>query len=937
MSLVHLLTGESMPKPDPETHLLTEELTQQGVEHRVLPWTDPGVGVDADLVVVRTPWDYIHRCEEFLDVCGAARVPVLNPPDVLAWNSHKGYLVELAAAGVPVVPTRLVRAGAEASLQDGESEVAVVVKPAVSSGSRGAGRFEPGDPEAAAHLAALVADRDALVQPYVASVAEGGERSLIFFGGRFSHAVDKVPAAGDYRVQEMYGGRYRAHTPTARRAAGGAAGSGRRAGLGAALRARGPGRGAGRAAGHGARADRAGAVPGLRRRGAAHAGRAHRGRDSLHELMSFRGRLGLFFAIIVIVPLVAVGAVLWSLVAASEDGKADARIATGLRVAATEFRAAQRRATPQLRRIGGDRELAAALARGDRAAAARRLRRLTRADTGVVSAVLRPRAGGPVTVARAPAVAYARGRLHSARGRPLGTLAVSTTPAGSLAAGVARRTGVQMVLLRAGRRLAASDSAPPGTPRSGDFEAGGGDYRGRRQEVGQDAGQTVLVAALVARGPIDGRVGDRRKLIAGILLAFLLLALVSAGFLARALQSQIDQFLKAARRLAGGDFDHPVPVVGDDQFAQLGREFNSMSDQVRVQLEEVERRRRQAERTIRRVGTAFASGLDSQAVIDLTVQTAVEACGAEVGFGEPVDHHVFSAVTDGAPTEAHQAARRAAERAAMAVVAEAGREPIDLSGTGQEIDQQAPQAVVVDEVHALAQPVRARLESGGQSEFVGVISVVRQTLPFTSQDAEQLEYLAGQAAISFENAALHQTVQEQALTDELTGLSNVREMQRSLDRELERGQRFDAPVSFVILDLDDFKLVNDTFGHQQGDQVLIEVSRVLRRVSRDIDDPARYGGEELAVVLAQTDIDGALRAAERMRSGIAELKIVRVDGSPEPISVTASFGVASVMAGAEDKRSLIAAADAALYRAKRNGKNRVERAQPAEPTLSADR
>ena len=215
MSTVHLLTGESMPKPDPETHLLTAELDRQGIGHRVLPWTDPEVGAGADLVVVRTPWDYIHRCGEFLDVCRGVAAPVLNQPEVLAWNSHKGYLVELAAAGVPVVPTRLVRAGGEAALADGEHEAALVVKPAVSSGSRGAGRFEAGDPGAAAHLAELVAGGDALVQPYVASVAERGERSLIFFGGRFSHAVDKVPAAGDYRVQEMYGGTYREHDPTA--------------------------------------------------------------------------------------------------------------------------------------------------------------------------------------------------------------------------------------------------------------------------------------------------------------------------------------------------------------------------------------------------------------------------------------------------------------------------------------------------------------------------------------------------------------------------------------------------------------------------------------------------------------------------------------------------------------------------------------------------
>lgn len=211
MSVVHLLTGEAMPKPDTETHLLTAELERQGIEHRVLAWPDPEAGGGADLVVVRTPWDYVDRHEAFLAVCRGFAAPLLNPAAVLAWNSHKGYLVQLARAGVPVVPTRLVRAGDEAGLDGHE---ALVIKPAVSSGSRGARRFQAGDPDAAAHLDALVAGGDALVQPYLASVAETGERSLIYFGGEFSHAVDKLPAAGDYRTQEMYGGRYRSHVPS---------------------------------------------------------------------------------------------------------------------------------------------------------------------------------------------------------------------------------------------------------------------------------------------------------------------------------------------------------------------------------------------------------------------------------------------------------------------------------------------------------------------------------------------------------------------------------------------------------------------------------------------------------------------------------------------------------------------------------------------------
>ena len=150
-------------------------------------------------------------------------------------------------------------------------------------------------------------------------------------------------------------------------------------------------------------------------------------------------------------------------------------------------------------------------------------------------------------------------------------------------------------------------------------------------------------------------------------------------------------------------------------------------------------------------------------------------------------------------------------------------------------------------------------------------------------------------------------------------------MDRALDREFDRRRRFETPLGLVLLDIDDFKRVNDTYGHPQGDEVLVHIASVLRDLTRDIDEPIRMGGEEFAVVLPQTDLEGAAELAGRMRETVERLHIPRL-GTGADLRITASFGVAAVPASASDKTGLIAVADAALLRAKRAGKNRVERA-----------
>ena len=163
-------------------------------------------------------------------------------------------------------------------------------------------------------------------------------------------------------------------------------------------------------------------------------------------------------------------------------------------------------------------------------------------------------------------------------------------------------------------------------------------------------------------------------------------------------------------------------------------------------------------------------------------------------------------------------------------------------------------------------------------------------------------------------------VASQATTDSLTALANRRTLDEELVLEWRRADRVGDSLAFVLLDLDNFKQVNDTHGHQAGDAVLRAVGRVLLGGVRQVDLAGRYGGEEFALILPETDLDGALKLAERLRVALETTPVELPDG--KTLQVTASFGVA-LKEGLSSADELVAVADEALYAAKRGGKNRV--------------
>jgi diguanylate cyclase (GGDEF)-like protein len=210
----------------------------------------------------------------------------------------------------------------------------------------------------------------------------------------------------------------------------------------------------------------------------------------------------------------------------------------------------------------------------------------------------------------------------------------------------------------------------------------------------------------------------------------------------------------------------------------------------------------------------------------------------------------------------------------------------------------------------------------GRRRIMGVLNLADRTdgRNFDRDDfnvAVQLSELLG-TAIS--TSRLVSEMKSLAETDALTRMSNHRVFREALEREIGRFERYGGPLSLVMLDIDNFKRVNDEHGHLVGDKVLREVSICIRRTVREsVDIPARYGGEEFAVILPSTGLTGTLTVCERLRSAV-ENTVVSVDG--KELSVTVSIGAAEYRAGITASE-FIDEADKAMYLAKRSGKNQV--------------
>ncbi|MBW3594990.1 MAG: diguanylate cyclase [Actinobacteria bacterium] len=403
-----------------------------------------------------------------------------------------------------------------------------------------------------------------------------------------------------------------------------------------------------------------------------------------------------------------------------------------------------------------------------------------------------------------------------------------------------------------------------------------------------------------------------------VLLGLALLGTTALAYLlARLISQPLEELAQGAAAIAEGKFDHRIPVRSRDEVGQLALAFNDMTARLHDTVGQLSHSRDQLQRAVRRVGDTLRATHDMKQMLESVVNTAADALEADVAIlwsFTPTRDELYGSIARGIDIDALP--RLGIAEGVVGFVAERASSIVIPPPHGT-------QGLPRPARHEPSFPVALVTPLYSQDRMVAVLALYR-TDPrkhFGDEDVEMVNFLAEQCGVAIENVLLHEEAQRLSLTDGLTGTWNRRFLQMQFRQVLATATRFDRPFSILMLDLDNFKQINDTFGHQKGDEILIEFSRRVKLALREVDTFARYGGEEFISLLAETDVDGAITTAEKIRDAIRSEPFGE---TPERhVSLTVSIGVASYPQHGETYAALVESADQAMYRAKQLGRDRV--------------
>ncbi|HEY8859544.1 MAG TPA: diguanylate cyclase, partial [Gaiellales bacterium] len=457
---------------------------------------------------------------------------------------------------------------------------------------------------------------------------------------------------------------------------------------------------------------------------------------------------------------------------------------------------------------------------------------------------------------------------------------------------------VNLVLVGRGRAFASTSGAvgaATGLQTSGPSAANvaGTSVRAQAVQVPVMRGGPAYVAATYPSSTLSDAIDSERLRILVPLLLLGLILIAGAAFAA-------DRISRALTELAGRAAGLSRGRPAGDELSQLGSAIDEISSELTTRMGELEAERGRFKETLQRYGETLAATHDLDALVGAVLDTAVQATRARGGR-----LLLYDAERGEAVEQARIGTARGSRSDLPVVVAAGDGLEGDALASHEPRVAQVPRAV-------LAVPILR------EHHLLGLVTAVDpEEGAFSDDDVESLSALAVQAGVAIENARLHRVVERQAVTDALTGLANRRQFYEVLGREYERAQRFGQPVSLILLDIDDFKQINDVHGHGVGDDVLRMVAQTLVEIAGPGAHVCRVGGEEFTVIMPGCDSAVALDLAERIRTGIARGRVGSLG------RVTVSVGVAEAPTHARSARELVARADGAIMVAKARGKDRV--------------
>ncbi|HEV7960953.1 MAG TPA: diguanylate cyclase [Actinoplanes sp.] len=572
-------------------------------------------------------------------------------------------------------------------------------------------------------------------------------------------------------------------------------------------------------------------------------------------------------------------------------------------------------------------------------------------------------AGGTKPGASAAAGGGSAGKIS---GNPVGGVTVSAAQSLDTAfvARLADSSGAEVTLLsRDGAGADSAQSTAASKVRSGVAELAAtlpqagevqrthnGDRYVRRIAAGP--GQPLPLAVSVPRA-------DPTSLYAFLLAAVLVVAAAAvlvARRLARSTTRPLAELSWAAGRVADGELDTRVPVRRNDEVGRLTATFNRMTRELQGYVQALTASRDQLRGHLAILGDTLSSTHDLHRILQVILQTALSATGARAGVVlliDPADNTLVARCAEGltgswdVPEAELTALRIPLGEGVLGAVAATGEPRRGLNPDGEPACQTyvavpicAPATVgdplVPDETPSSTTPAPATLGVLALYDRLGLDE-------FDDSDLLTLRTFAGHAGVAVHNVRVHEEAQRLSLTDPLTGLWNYRYLRESLRREVERASRFGRMLTVLVLDLDHFKEVNDTYGHAAGDAVLAEFARRIRVGLREVDVAFRQGGEEFVVLLPETDAYGGAIVAERLGAATRDIPVPidarRVDTAGklvDRIPITVSIGIAVYPEHGGTVQQVLDAADDALYAAKGAGRDTYRLAKPPlEVTRSA--